>query len=496
MLTTSATAASIDTGSDLTLRWDNTIQLSTIYLPGTAYPNVAGYCGADRAAHACGEQSGFSSGRGDWLSDLDLDYRNVGLHASSAAWYDAVDQHDGELHGRAIELEEAFIHGSTALGHDQELSVRLGRHTIIWGESLYFPENGIAAGQAPVDNYLSRSMADYQAQTHFLPVGQASFSWRASSDLAIEGYTQFEWRRSRIDPEGAYASASDVLGIQSTRRITLRLPEYGVIGLDRIGNQAPGSTGQFGLAAKFHWDELDYGLYGLRSDAKSPVIYYAPDIARYRLTYPTGIETYGASLAGTAGDAGFGAEISVRRNMVLVNQGILIEPPDLAIADNDRHARYPLGDTLHAQFSWSYELAPLAELPGGAIWTGEIAANRLLATTANGDQLAGGRTRTAAAFRTVFEPRFFRVSPGLDLTMPISLGYNFLGLSLIDPSMNRGTGDIGIGVTAALDQTWRGSLTLTHYFGHTKNGAVLASPNDSEALSDWDYAAITLRRTF
>ncbi len=29
--------------------------------------------------------------------------------------------------------------------------MRVGRHTLIWGESLFFGENGIAAGQAPID---------------------------------------------------------------------------------------------------------------------------------------------------------------------------------------------------------------------------------------------------------------------------------------------------------------------------------------------------------
>src|SRR5208337_4932323 len=89
-----------------------------------------------------------------------------------------------------------------------------------------------------------------------------------------------------------------------------------------------------------------------------------------RLEYPEGIQIYGLSLAGPLGDATFGAEISARRNMPLVERGILS-----AYGEDGRH---PIGDTLHAQFSWVYVTPPLPWVSAGANWSGEVAANRVL----------------------------------------------------------------------------------------------------------------------
>lgn len=526
----------IETGTDLDIHWDNTVKLSTIYQPGRASYNVAGYCAAVASASArssdrsgCAYGANFISGRLDWLSELDIDYRDFGIHASAAAWYDAVNDNRGvetgsaiynpysgsytevaedtsELGGRNIELFEAFFHGTVPILDDRSLSFRIGRHTLIWGESLYFADNGIAAGQAPVDTYMVHAISSYQSRDSFLPIGQASFSFQATDDFALEGYYQFEWRRSRINPLDAYTSATQVLGAEGNRLIALSVPGFGPVYYNRIGDQAPTPSGQYGLAAKLHLDDMDYGLYALRFNETNPVLYLYPGaisvfpqqspVGAYRLTYPKSIEIYGLSVSGPLGEATFGAEMSGRRNMPLVNGGILVPPSLARLADSGGHPLYPVGDTLHAQFSWVYVVPPLPGLPAGARWTGEIAANHLLSTTANSRQLEPGRTRTAASFRTVFEPQFFQVLPRVDITVPIGFGYNFLGLSEVDPAMNRGTGDVSIGVTATIDQTWKVGLGLTHYFGWSKNDFVPFRPVGGEHLSNWDFIGVTVQRSF
>lgn len=534
-----AWAASFNTGTDLEINWDNTVKLSTIYQPGSTSLNVAGYCTevtSDSTAtirasdqHGCGYGASFISGRLDWTSELDLAYRGFGIHASSAAWYDVVDNsqnadkafsvHDpytgstaalstdtSELGGRNIELSEAFAHGTVTVSDDQPLTFRVGRHTLVWGESLYFANNGIAAGQLPIDTYVVQAVSTYQTKDVFLPVGQASFNWQVASNLAIEGYYQFEWRRSRINPEDASASATDILGAEGNRVIGLVIPGIGPIYYGRGRDQAPpSSTGQYGLALRWQHGDFDYGLYGLRYNAKTPNIDFYPGLSAgfsgqypiagtYSLQYPRGIEIYGVSATGSIGNASIGIEISGRRNMPLVNGGIVVPS---ALGWRTGNGLYPAGDTLHAQLSWVYVTPPLPGVPAGATWTGEIAANRLLQTTANPNQLQPGRTRTAAGLRTVFEPRFFQVLPRVDITTPIGVGYDFLGLSEVDSAMNRGTGDISVGITATLDQVWRASLGVTHYFGKSKNAFIVRSPSDGgQSLENWDFISVTVQRNF
>ena len=528
LLLTCGTAAAmpIETDSDVRLDWNNTFQVTLIDQPGTVSYGPYGRClpgsydGFGGAQQHCAARSGLVSSRFDWLSQVTLNYRDVGVEVSSAAWYDpAYESWKRQDHTSAasmaapsyftqgghdpvgdIELWDAVVYGTTDLGTDQPLTVRLGRQVALWGESLYFVENGIAGAQAPIDTYRYPVSGDYQASPVFLPVGQGSFSWQPTSELALLGYYQFEWRRSRISPYDAYDDTATMLENEYTRQIALPIRGGGAIAYDRTADLAPGSFGQFGLGARYHGGDFDWGLYALRFDAKEPELYFgapsgSPAAGSYTLAYPEGIEAYGVSLAGPLGDASFGAELSARRRMPLVNAGILLAPGQLA--DNDAHPAYPVGDTLHGQFSFDYATPPLPGVPGGANWTAELAFNDLLATTANADALLPGRTRFASALRTVFEPQFFQILPRLDLSLPIGLGYNLIGRSETDPTMNHGTGDVTIGAALTFDQRWKVALSATHYFGDTGNAYLpLYGVAVKHALSDQDFLLLSLARSF
>jgi len=474
-----AGAATLDSGPDFESSWTNTIRSSTSYQVNEVPPLAAGFCGL---APNCGFGDGFTQGRVDWLSELDLQGRDSGLHASLEARRDVVEPNQGYF-----DLFEAYGHATVPIGGDQPLSLFLGRHTVIWGESLFYSGNAIAGAMAPIDSTV-RETSRYQSNARFLPVGQASFSWQVSASLSLLGYDQFEWRRNRVDPEDAYAGIGEVLGAEFNRQIVLALPYYGKVSYARETAPTPSSRDQFGFGAKWHKDAFELGLFGLSFDAKTPAILFDRDQARYSLDYGRGIELVGISLAGPLADASFAAEFSGRRNMPLVTGGAFLETPSYARSG-------PRGDTLHGQMSVTAEIAPLPILPGGANWAIEVAGNHLVATSFEPDQLVAGRTRSAAALRTLFTPQFFQILPRLDVTLPISLGYNFLGLSQVLPEMNRGTGDVGVSVTVILGQSWIGSLGVTHYFGTSKSpfGAVAYGGNP---LSQWDSLSLSLQRSF
>ena len=519
----------IETDGDLRVNWDNTIDETLVGQPGASGFGPAGRCTPGVSQFSlpnffpCLERDGLTSIRTDWLSRLVMNYHDLSLQVSTEAWYDPV-YYDWKNKGNPsvnnarstqyfsatssapyadIELFDAFIHGSTDLGDDQPLSFRLGRQVALWGESLYFVNDAIAGGQAPVDTYRYQSGGYYQANGSFLPIGQATFSWQPMNDLALVGYYQFEWRHSRINPYDAYDSSVSILENELNHQIILPGPSGLPETFNRVNDLSPSSFDQFGLGLRWHKGDFDWGLYGLTFDAKTPELYlFLPEknfaaggIGHYALAYPEGTEIYGASLNGPLGDASFGAEISARHRMPLVNAGILV--PNGILADNDDHPRYPLGDTLQAQFSWIYTTPPLPSIPGGANWTGEVAANDVLDTTANAHQLVLGRTREAAGLRTVFEPQFFQIEPRLDLTVPLGLGYNFLGRSEVDSTMNRGTADLTLGATLTFDRSWKFALSATHYLGDTGNGFL---PNDPvgvrRPLSDADFLSLTVERSF
>ncbi|WP_218196315.1 MULTISPECIES: DUF1302 family protein [unclassified Pseudomonas] len=99
-------------------------------------------------------------------------------------------------------------------------------------------------------------------------------------------------------------------------------------------------------------------------------------------------------------------------------------------ANNDDKALYPVGKTAHAQVSWVALLSPGSFWDGGS-FIGEIAWNRLLSVSKNREALEPSASRDASALRMVFEPSYYQVFSGLDVSLPVGLGYGISGRSSV-----------------------------------------------------------------
>lgn len=460
------------------MRWTNTVRLGTSYQFNEVPPLGGNEC---RSGLNCGYGAGFTQGRADWLSELDIEKDGWGVQAGIEARKDMVERHSSYF-----QLSEASLHHTIALD-GRPLTLSVGRQSVIWGESLTFAGNGIAGAQAPIDQSGGVDTGGYAAAAHFLPVGQSSISWQVTPRLTLLAYQQFEWRRNRIDPEEAYAPAGELLGDDALTRIALYGPDYGAVSYRRAGASRPSGADQFGIGLRLRENDWDIGLYGLEFDAKTPNIIYYRQIHTYSLDYARAIGLIGVSLAGPAGDAAFGAELSLRRHMTLTDGGLFLYP------GQEADYALPRGNTAHGQISLTMPIAPTGLLPGGATWTSEIAGNHLAAITANPGGLAQDRTRDAVALRTTLTLQFYQVMPRLDLSVPVSLGYGLAGRSSVLPEMNQGSGDISLGVTATLGNSWSGSLAATHYFGADN---IPIPGYYGRPLSDWDKITATIQRGF
>jgi Protein of unknown function (DUF1302) len=185
--------------------------------------------------------SGAASNRTDVFSELDADYGSLGVRFSGAFWYDPVyfnrtannspatfnpftvpnDKFTGPvrtLEGLNAELLDGFVHDTFDIGGTQ-VGVRVGRYTLIWGESLFFGQNGIAAGQAPIDFIKADTVPETPARELFLPVNQISGSIQIRPGLSIELYDQLEWRHDRFPGVGSSVRRRS---IRRWHRITTR----------------------------------------------------------------------------------------------------------------------------------------------------------------------------------------------------------------------------------------------------------------------------------
>src|SRR3546814_18308220 len=104
---------------------------------------------------------------------------------------------------------------------------------------------------------------------------------------------------------------------------------------------------------------------------------------------------------------------------------------------NNSNSLYATGNSAHAQLSiiQVFDGSPLWE---SANLIGEVAWNRRTAITKNAAALDPNTTRDAWGFRAVFEPAYYQVLPGLDVTVPIGFGYNPKGRSSVVGNFNGG----------------------------------------------------------
>lgn len=492
-----AFAAEIYAENGFAVRWDNTLRYTAAFRLSPRYP-------APDPNTDDGDRNfapGLISNRLDLVSILDVTHGDYGFHASGVAWFDTVyhtktandspGTYNGEnipntqfpratrdLQGQYANLEEAFGFGNFDVD-GMPLSVRLGRQTLIWGESLFFAENSIAAALAPVDEIRNAGAPGSYSRAMFLPVTQALVTLQPAENLSISVTYQLEWRKSRLPGVGSYFSYYDFFDAGGTR--LLLSPTYE---LYRAKDKHPPSQGQFGIALHASLGDVDIGLYGLRYHAKSPQVWLQRATQTYQLFYPEGIELYGLSFSTYLGDNSIAGEISARRNMPLVSLSPVSQYWSIA---NSYLAAGGVakGDTLHMQLSGATQFGPDA-LWDSAELSAEAAANSRLSVTANPAALDTKRDRFALSLRGLFEPRYFQVLPNLDISVPLGIGYNAVGRSSVLESQYDGAGDLEIGITGTYLATWKAGITFTTYLG---------SPY-RQPFADRDFIQFTLERTF
>jgi len=283
------------------------------------------------------------------------------------------------------------------------------------------------------------------------------------------------------------------------------------------------NSGQFGLQAKWRVAETDLGLYAIRFHDKDPqqvtrlglvsIPNVPPFVAPtgYYLTWHEATTAFGVSASRSVGEVNLAAEASVRRNQSLASSGhaadasALAPPGVIAASDNRDNPAYAVGKTAHVNVSAIWSLEPSA-LWREALFIGELAWNRLLSCRKSCTALDPNATRDAVSLRFVFEPTYRQVLPGLDMGVPVGLGWTPDGSrSVIGPFANpaEGGGDFTLGLNSTYDQVWKFNLAYTKFFGNAAplldlpaNPATPPSFTYQQSRKDRDFVSFSVRRSF
>ncbi|HDS1738313.1 TPA: DUF1302 domain-containing protein [Pseudomonas putida] len=512
-------AFQFDSGIDgLKTSWDNTIKYSNAWRVNERADNVmASSPNPNKDDGDRNFSTGLISNRFDLLSELDIKYGDVGARLSGAAWYDTVynEKNDNnspatanpvsvnyneftdktrDLHGRDSEILDAFVYGARDIGSTR-LSARLGQFNQIYGESLFFGANGIANAQSTVDLVKLQSVPGSQFKEILLPTEQFSFNWQLTDTVSVGAYYQFEWNKTRLPGSGSYFSAGDFVGAGAERVFFAGGPL--LHGTDIEAKD----SGQFGAQIRFALDDWEFGIYAARYHDKTPIWYFRPTFlggdGSFVSVYPEDIKVYGASFSTLVGEANVAGEISMRVDTPLAPNGGVVVTGDMT-ADNNSNALYPIGDSLHAQLSMVNVYGGSA-LWDGASLVGEVAFNRRLKVKKNAQNLDPNTTRDAYSLRFTFEPQYFQVVPGVDVQVPITVGYTPYGRSSVTPQAfaPEHGGDITLALKADYQKQWYASLSYTNFFG---DGGPIIGPDNNysfeQTLKDRDFIAFSIQRTF
>jgi hypothetical protein len=551
-----ASAGIFNTPRTFKINWDNTIKYSnafritgrsaTLISPAVNQTNVNQDDG-DRAFN-----TGLISNRGDILSEIDVTYGNVGLRTSGAGWGDSAylgtsaDIDAQTFNAYSVnpggwaegardlvlghgELLDAFAFGKFNIG-TSTLSVRGGQYALEWGESLFFGNNGIAGGMAPIDVLKLLAVPSSQFKEIIRPVPQVSVQYQITPDLAIGAYYQLGWQGTRLPPVGTYYSTVDNLGQGAERMIVGAPIQYsyppgpvlftGPLAFWHSPDREPKNWGQFGAQLKFRlpagWDA---GVYGIQYHEKVGQLYIQPfssnpkntvqtfpqflagQVGNFYWAYPENVRAIAISATKSHGDVNYAAELGAHFNQDLVSDAgtDLTEaslPFPVAKPDANGNPLYAVGKSIHGQVSWIASLGPNL-ISRESSWVGEVAWNMLESIDKNPSILDPNTEKHAVGIRTTYEPMYRQKFPGMDISFPVGASFFPMGRSSIITSFGPDKGgDFSAGVAFAYLDAWRFGATLTGYYGPSA-GFLDANNHFSmkQDMSDRYNVSFNIRRT-
>ncbi|MCY1390396.1 hypothetical protein D9M71_52150 [compost metagenome] len=510
-----AHAFNIETGNpDYALRWDNTLKYNLGWRAEGRDSNLVNSPGFDSST-LYRDKGEVVTNRVDILTEVDFVYREAhGFRVSAAGWNDFAYDEDVKYNNslgvpptypdrkfssnveryyeRSGELLDAFVFTRLDVG-SMPLNVRLGRHNVYWGESLFTFGDSIAYGQGPLDLRKATSTPGVEAKELFLPQSQLSATLQVSDKISIAGNYYLEWDPHRLPDGGTYLGSSNVslLGDQIVGGISY-------VGDEHHGpNRTPDNTGSWGVNTLIQSDLLggNVGLYVRNFDDRMPTILLSNEGFAYN-TYAEDVRLYGISYNRLVGAVSIGAEVSRRENTLLSTVGF---SPELA-----------RGDTWHGLINM---LAYVGKTPlfDSAPFTAELTYSRLDQVNSSSKAFfnhedyactlgtkAGCATDDAWGMNMSFVPTWYQVFPGIDMTLPINFGMGLKGNSPAALGAAEDSGSWSVGVEADVYSQYKIGLAYNDYFGeYTKNATgQIAGANGNALLNDRAWVSLTLKSTF
>ncbi|MDH1254353.1 DUF1302 domain-containing protein [Comamonas thiooxydans] len=531
-------ALELDSGNpDLKIRADATIRYNFGVRTEAQDQRLLNFATTDEGNAKFG-RGDVVSNRLDLLGELDLNYKGVfGARVSAASWYDHAyrdrsvsspagqatsynnnrfnDEVNRFVHGPSGEILDAFVWSNFDLG-SVPVNVKLGRHTVVWGEGMFIGAHAISYGQSPVDGMKAVSSPGIETKETFLPINQLTFKAQLTDKLSLAGQYAFDWKPTRVPYAGTYLMGADNAPGVDRYALTPCNPALGPYSCMAMANTAAKTSGDknWGLSARLDVDAIDstLGAYYRQFNDTNPetgiqLTSFTPVSAPYnailgsalpnsfRFVYPAVTKLWGLSLSKSVGPVSVGAEVSWRKNAHLNS-----------VASYTSTSTGATGDTFHAVVNGTYGLTKTALWDTGTL-IGELAYSRLLKVTGNEDLYRGvgyaGCVKLGTSGATAqpgdvtdtcstknywelalrFTPQYLGVLPSLDLSVPVTVSYGIKGSAATGGGGFEGLLKWSIGIAAIYASKHEFSLTYADMSVPTKYNAAGTAAIGGNALN-------------
>ena len=434
------------------------------------------------------EKWDLTSNMGMIRTEIDFQYKNIGLFTRARAFYDYSYMHDNsndspatnnnfvggsisdhkdftdeaeDLQGADAEIFDFFVYGNFLIA-ERELSLRVGKQVVSWGESLA-TFNSISAAQSYADATML-NVPGMELKDLFLPSWQISAQIDVVDNLTFSGYYQWSWDKNRLDAAGTFFSTADMID----RGGFHYLAAPGVVAFNRGKDDWARDSGQWGMALRYMAENLndtEFTFCVINYHEKMPLFYINPAVGNYYLGYDEDVKLYGLSAGTVIGNTNIGAEISYRKDLSVAVDGPLptYEPFDVyQVLVNGIHIFGPLpfADNLTLLFEGGY--------------------NEVL----DADNLA--KDTSAWGYLAKFTFDYFNVLPMLDLKVVFSYKQKVHGKSSVAATWTKDEDEFSVGLNFLYLQDIKFDLLYVNFLGDAGD----------YAKSDRDYMSFNVRYTF
>ncbi|MGH8540066.1 MAG: DUF1302 family protein [Stenotrophobium sp.] len=180
--------------------------------------------------------------------------------------------------GTSLQFLDAYFYGKLPLFGGHDLTFKLGRQTVNWGESTLNAINSINSANPVNANNFYR--VGGQVEDFFKPVGMLFLSTDLFEGATIESYYQYEWKPLEAPAAGSFYSGNNIVGTDNAVNWAnlsfgqaaddpngvgwpLNSPLSGITTLTgrigRLPDHDAKNSGQYGVSLKYYADWLNNG---------------------------------------------------------------------------------------------------------------------------------------------------------------------------------------------------------------------------------------------